>query len=133
ALFVRRADEAFRLGPAPSRESYLRVDRILAAAEATGADAIHPGFGFLAENAEFAEAVREAGLVFVGPTPAAIRAMGLKREAKLTAQKAGVPVVPGYGGLDQSDDVIAREAKAIGYPLLLKASAGGGGKGMRVV
>ncbi|AKF04705.1 acetyl/propionyl/methylcrotonyl-CoA carboxylase subunit alpha [Sandaracinus amylolyticus] len=133
ALFVREADEAFRLGPAPSRESYLRVDRILAAARATGADAIHPGFGFLAENAEFAQAVRDAGLIFVGPTPAAIRAMGLKREAKVTAQRAGVPVVPGYGGAEQSTDAIAREAKSIGYPLLLKASAGGGGKGMRVV
>jgi len=133
ALFVRSCDEAVRIGPAPSRESYLRVDRILEAAKKTGADAIHPGFGFLAENAEFAQAVRDAGLTFVGPTPDAIRKMGLKREAKLIAQECGVPVVPGYSGTDQTTDAIARESKAIGYPVLIKASAGGGGKGMRVV
>src|SRR5690606_31799845 len=98
APFVRRAGEAVRIGPAPSAESYLRVDRILAAAKATGADAIHPGFGFLAENADFAQAVRDAGLIFVGPRPEAIRAMGSKREAKRIAVEAGVPVIEGYSG-----------------------------------
>src|SRR5690606_30245298 len=98
APFVRMAGEAVRLGPAPSAESYLRVDRILHAAKITGADAIHPGFGFLAENADFAQAVIDAGLIFVGPSPSAIRAMGSKREAKRIAEKAGVPVIPGYSG-----------------------------------
>ncbi len=133
APFVRRADEAVRLGPAPSRESYLRTDRLLAAAKRTGADAIHPGFGFLAENAEFAEAVREAGLVFVGPSAAAIRAMGGKREAKRIAEAAGVPVIPGYHGDEQDPAVLADRAREIGFPVLVKASAGGGGKGMRIV
>ncbi|MDQ3034139.1 MAG: acetyl-CoA carboxylase biotin carboxylase subunit [Myxococcota bacterium] len=133
ALFVRLADEAVRIGPPPSRESYLRIDKLLEAAKTTGADAIHPGFGFLAENAEFAQAVLDAGLVFVGPTPDAIRAMGLKREAKIAAQSAGVPVVPGYGGAEQGSDALAAKAREVGYPILLKASAGGGGKGMRVV
>jgi acetyl-CoA carboxylase biotin carboxylase subunit len=133
AYFVRCADEAVRIGPAPSRESYLRGDKVIDAAKLTGADAIHPGFGFLAENAEFAEAVAAAGLLFVGPSPHAIRAMGLKREAKITAVAAGVPVVPGYTGEDQSNDAITKACATIGYPLLLKASAGGGGKGMRIV
>jgi acetyl/propionyl-CoA carboxylase alpha subunit len=131
--FVRDAGEAFRLGPGPSRDSYLRIDRILEAARATGADAVHPGFGFLAENDAFAQAVIDAGLVWVGPSPDAIRAMGLKREAKITAQKAGVPVIPGYSGEDQSLGAFERAAVEIGFPLLLKASAGGGGKGMRIV
>ncbi|MBN8614025.1 MAG: ATP-grasp domain-containing protein [Deltaproteobacteria bacterium] len=131
--FVRDAGEAFRLGPGPSRDSYLRIDRILEAAKQTGADAVHPGFGFLAENDAFAQAVIDAGLTWVGPSPAAIRAMGLKREAKNTATKAGVPVIPGYSGEDQSVAAFASAAKNIGYPLLLKASAGGGGKGMRIV
>jgi acetyl-CoA carboxylase biotin carboxylase subunit len=133
ALFVRRAEEAFRIGPAPSRDSYLRIDRLLEAAAKTGADAIHPGFGFLAESAEFAEAVRAAGLVFVGPSTDAIRAMGRKREAKAIAEKVGVPVVAGYAGSDQSTDAIASGARGIGLPVLIKASAGGGGKGMRIV
>ncbi len=133
APFVRRADEAVRIGPAPSRESYLRVDRILAAAKRTGAEAIHPGFGFLAENAEFAQAVRDAGLVFVGPSADAIRAMGGKREAKRIAEAAGVPVIPGYHGDAQDAEVLAARAKEIGFPVLVKASAGGGGKGMRIV
>lgn len=133
ALFVRRADEAVRIGPAPSRESYLVMERVLDAAKRTGADAIHPGFGFLSERPEFVQAVHDAGLVFVGPSPTAMRAMGLKREAKLTAKAAGVPVVPGYTGTDQSTAAIAAACEEIGYPLLLKASAGGGGRGMRIV
>lgn len=133
APFVREADQALRLGPAPSRESYLNVPAILAAAEASGADAVHPGYGFLAENAAFAEAVAEAGLVFVGPTPEAIRSMGLKREAKALVAAAGVPVIPGYDGADQDPAVLAAEAVRIGFPVLLKASAGGGGKGMKRV
>ncbi len=131
--FVQEADEAFRLGPAPSAESYLRVDRILKAAAVTGADAIHPGYGFLAENAAFAEAVAGAGLIFVGPRPDAISAMGSKKEAKARVASAGVPVVPGYDGSDQDPAVLEAEAKRIGFPVLLKASAGGGGKGMKRV
>ncbi len=132
-LFVREADVAFRLGGPESKDSYLRIDRILEAAAKTGADAVHPGYGFLAENDAFAQAVIDAGLIFVGPSPEAIRGMGKKREAKLAAQKLGVPVVPGGKGDDQSDEGLSASAKAIGYPVLLKASAGGGGKGMRVV
>ena len=131
--FVAEADEAVRLGPAPSSESYLRVDKILEAAALTGADAIHPGYGFLAENAQFAEACAEAGVIFIGPTPDAIRAMGLKREAKALVSEAGVPVIPGYDGADQNPDVLAAKAVEIGFPVLLKASAGGGGKGMKLV
>ena len=133
APFVRLADEAVRIGPPPSADSYLRVDRILEAAKRTGADAIHPGFGFLAENAEFAQAVVDAGLVFVGPSPDVIRSMGSKQRAKQIAKDAGVPVIPGYDGADQDPAVLAAEAKKIGFPVLVKASAGGGGKGMRVV
>jgi 3-methylcrotonyl-CoA carboxylase alpha subunit len=133
APFARLAGELVEIGPGPASESYLRGDRIIAAAEATGADAIHPGYGFLAENAGFAEAVRAAGLVFIGPSGEAMRRMGGKAEAKAIAAKAGVPVVPGYGGESQSDEVLAREARRIGYPLLIKAIAGGGGRGMRVV
>ncbi len=131
APFVRSADEAVRIGPPPSAESYLNVEAILAAAARTGADAIHPGFGFLAENAAFARAVIERGLVFVGPTPDAIAAMGSKQRAKQIARDAGVPVIEGYDGDDQ--DALAQRALAIGFPVLVKASAGGGGKGMRVV
>jgi len=131
APFVRTADEAVRIGPAPSAESYLDVASIIAAAELTGADAVHPGFGFLAENEGFAAAVGEAGLTFVGPTPAAIRSMGSKQKAKQIARDAGVPVIEGYDGEDQG--ALAKEALAIGFPVLVKASAGGGGKGMRIV
>ena len=131
--FVREADEAVMIGPAPARESYLAGARILEAARTTGAAAIHPGYGFLSENAEFAEAVQKAGLVWVGAPPAAIRAMGLKDAAKLLMQKAGVPVTPGYMGDDQSVDRLQNEATKIGYPVLIKAVAGGGGKGMRKV
>ncbi|MGQ0383968.1 MAG: acetyl/propionyl/methylcrotonyl-CoA carboxylase subunit alpha [Gammaproteobacteria bacterium] len=133
ARHVRLADEAFCIGPPPARESYLNIAAVVAAARATRADAIHPGYGFLSENAAFAEACAPAGIVFVGPTPAAIRAMGLKHEAKAIVSAAGVPVVPGYMGEDQSPARLAREAKRVGSPLLVKAVAGGGGKGMRVV
>jgi acetyl/propionyl-CoA carboxylase alpha subunit len=133
APFVRQADVAFRLGGPESKDSYLRIDRILEAAQRTGADAIHPGFGFLAENDVFAQAVLDAGLIFVGPSPAAIRGMGKKREAKANARALGVPVVPGGTGEDQSDAGLAQAALELGFPVLLKASAGGGGKGMRVV
>jgi propionyl-CoA carboxylase alpha chain/3-methylcrotonyl-CoA carboxylase alpha subunit len=133
ALHVREADAAVRLGPAPVRESYLRADAILAAARETGAEAIHPGYGFLSENADFAEAVEAAGLIWIGPPPSAIRAMGLKDAAKRLMQEAGVPVTPGYLGEDQDAGRLAREAGAIGWPVLIKAVAGGGGKGMRKV
>jgi 3-methylcrotonyl-CoA carboxylase alpha subunit len=133
ALHVRLADEAVRLGPAPARESYLDGARVIAAALATGADAIHPGYGFLSENADFAEACIAAGLKFVGPPAAAIRAMGGKSAAKVLMEAAGVPVVPGYHGADQTLTTLQAAADGIGYPVLLKASAGGGGKGMRVV
>jgi 3-methylcrotonyl-CoA carboxylase alpha subunit len=131
ALHVAMADEAVRIGPPPVRESYLKGDVILAAAKQIGAEAIHPGYGFLSENAEFAEACAAAGIVFVGPPPSAIRAMGLKDRAKALMAKAGVPVVPGYLGEDQSPKRLAQEAGRTGYPVLIKAVAGGGGKGMR--
>ncbi|HEY1438337.1 MAG TPA: acetyl/propionyl/methylcrotonyl-CoA carboxylase subunit alpha [Casimicrobiaceae bacterium] len=133
ALHVAACDEAHRLGPAPPRESYLRGDRIIQIARSAGAQAIHPGYGFLSENEAFAAAVAAAGLVFVGPPPAAIRAMGSKSESKSIMAKAGVRLVPGYHGSDQDDVLLAREADGIGYPVLIKASAGGGGKGMRTV
>jgi 3-methylcrotonyl-CoA carboxylase alpha subunit len=133
ALHVREADEAVHIGPAPAAESYLRGDKIIAAAKATGAEAIHPGYGFLSENAEFAEAVATAGLVWVGATPQSIRAMGLKDAAKQLMRAAGVPVTPGYDGEDQAPERLKKEAEAIGYPVLIKAVAGGGGKGMRKV
>ena len=133
ALHVAMADEAFRIGPAPARESYLDIEAILGAAERGRADAIHPGYGFLSENAAFAEACAARGIVFVGPPAGAIRAMGSKSEAKRLMQAAGVPLVPGYHGADQSPERLRREAEAIGWPVLLKASAGGGGRGMRAV
>lgn len=133
APHVKMADAAVRLGPAPARESYLDGAKVLAAAKAAGAEAIHPGYGFLSENAEFAEAVMAAGLVWIGPPPAAIRAMGLKDAAKRLMIEAGVPVTPGYQGEDQSPARLAAEAERIGYPLLIKAVAGGGGKGMKRV
>ena len=131
--FVREADQALPIGPAPARDSYLRHDRILEAARKSGAQAIHPGYGFLSENAEFAEAVMSEGLIWVGAPPAAIRAMGLKDAAKQRMIAAGVPVTPGYLGEDQSPERLQREADAIGYPVLIKAVSGGGGKGMRRV
>ena len=133
ALHVRQADEAVHIGPSPARESYLVGDRIIAAALQTGAEAIHPGYGFLSENADFAQAVIDAGLIWVGPKPASIRAMGLKDAAKARMIAAGVPVTPGYLGEDQSPERLQAEADAIGYPVLIKAVAGGGGKGMRQV
>ena len=133
AWHVALADEAVAIGPAPARESYLNIDRLITAAKTTGADAIHPGYGFLSENADFAERVWAAGLIFVGPPPGAIRAMGSKSDAKALMEKAGVPVVPGYHGQDQDDHALTSVAELIGYPVLLKASAGGGGKGMRRV
>jgi 3-methylcrotonyl-CoA carboxylase alpha subunit len=133
AMHVRLADEARAIGPAPARESYLNAEAILAAARDARADAIHPGYGFLSENAAFADACAAAGLVFVGPPAAAMRAMGLKHEAKAIVSAAGVPVVPGYMGAAQSQTVLAAEAARVGFPLLVKAVAGGGGKGMRVV
>ncbi|TGX49665.1 acetyl/propionyl/methylcrotonyl-CoA carboxylase subunit alpha [Sphingomonas gei] len=133
ALHVRQADEAVHIGPSPARESYLVGDKIIAAAKATGAEAIHPGYGFLSENADFAQAVLDAGLVWVGPRPDSIRAMGLKDAAKARMIAAGVPVTPGYLGEDQAPERLQSEADAIGYPVLIKAVAGGGGKGMRRV
>jgi 3-methylcrotonyl-CoA carboxylase alpha subunit len=133
ALHVELADAAWPIGAAPARDSYLAGARIIDAARAAGAQAVHPGYGFLSENADFAAACAEAGLVFIGPPPASIRAMGGKAAAKALMQQAGVPVVPGYHGADQSLPVLAEAAAVIGYPVLVKASAGGGGRGMRVV
>ena len=133
ALHVRQADEAVHIGPSPAAESYLVGEKIIAAAKETGAEAIHPGYGFLSENAGFAQAVIDAGLVWVGPKPASIEAMGLKDAAKERMIAAGVPVTPGYLGEDQSVERLKKEADAIGYPVLIKAVAGGGGKGMRKV
>ena len=130
---VALCDEAVRLGSAPARESYLRAETVIAAAKATGAQAIHPGYGFLSENAEFAHACVQSGIVFIGPPPAAIRAMGSKSEAKALMEKAGVPLVPGYHGTRQEPEFLRGQSDAIGYPVLIKASSGGGGKGMRVV
>ncbi|MBX9587730.1 MAG: hypothetical protein K2X43_00405 [Hyphomonadaceae bacterium] len=133
ALHVRSADETARIGPAPAAQSYLSIGAILDAARRTGADAIHPGYGFLSENAAFARACREAGLIYIGPSAEAIAAMGSKIEAKKVAQAAGVPTVPGYHGDDQSPARLTREARRIGFPVLIKAAHGGGGRGMRRV
>jgi len=133
SLHARMADVAVRIGPAPSRESYLSIDRILEAAKQTGAQAIHPGYGFLSENEEFAEACARAEIVFIGPPAAAIRAMGSKAAAKELMRKAGVPLTPGYDGTDQDAKFLQKQADAIGYPVMIKANAGGGGKGMRRV
>ena len=133
ALHVRSADEAVHIGPSPAAESYLLGEKIIAAAKRTGAEAIHPGYGFLSENAGFAQAVIDAGLIWVGPKPSSIDAMGLKDAAKKLMREAGVPVTPGYEGEDQSVERLKQEADAIGYPVLIKAVAGGGGKGMRKV
>jgi 3-methylcrotonyl-CoA carboxylase alpha subunit len=133
ALHVRSADEAVHIGPSPARESYLVGDKIIAAALSSGAEAIHPGYGFLSENAAFAQGVIDAGLIWVGPNPSSITAMGLKDAAKKLMSAAGVPVTPGYMGTDQTPALLASEADTIGYPVLIKAVAGGGGKGMRMV
>ncbi len=133
APHVRLADEAVCIGPPPAADSYLNIGALLAAARAAGADAVHPGYGFLSERAEFAEACAAAGLVFIGPPPAAIRAMGDKALAKRRMLEAGVPCAPGYLGDDQADERLIAEAKALGLPLLVKAVAGGGGRGMRLV
>jgi 3-methylcrotonyl-CoA carboxylase alpha subunit len=133
APFARAADQRIEIGPGPAPDSYLRIDRILAAAKSTGADGIHPGYGFLAENADFAEAVGKAGIKFIGPSPDAMRRMGGKAEAKAIAAAAGVPVVPGYQGDQQTAKALVKEAKRIGWPVMIKAVAGGGGRGMRLV
>ncbi len=133
ALHVRQADEAVHIGPSPAAESYLVGEKIIAAAKETGAEAIHPGYGFLSENADFAQAVIDAGLIWVGPKPDSIRAMGLKDAAKTLMDEAGVPTTPGYIGDNQDAKFLAKQADKIGYPVLIKAVAGGGGKGMRKV
>ena len=133
ARHVREADEAVHIGPAAARESYLSIERVIAAAVGTGAEAIHPGYGFLAENAAFARACADAGIVFIGPPADAIDAMGDKIRAKLTVTAAGVPVVPGRTEPGMSDDDLVAAAAEVGYPVMLKPSAGGGGKGMRLV
>src|SRR5579872_2196631 len=127
AMHVQLADEAMHIGPAKASESYLNVDRILAAAKQTGAEAIHPGYGFLSENASFSRRCKQAGIVFIGPAAERAEAMGSKGAAKALMEKAGVPVVPGYHGEDQSLKKLEAEAKRIGYPLMIKAVAGGGG------
>jgi 3-methylcrotonyl-CoA carboxylase alpha subunit len=133
AMHVAACDEAYLIGPPPARDSYLRIDRIIDAAQRSGARAVHPGYGFLSENEDFAKACAAAGIVFIGPPVDAIRSMGSKSAAKGLMENAGVPLVPGYHGESQDIDLIAREAERIGYPVLIKASAGGGGKGMRIV
>jgi geranyl-CoA carboxylase alpha subunit len=133
ALHVETADQAVCVGPAPVGESYLAADKVIEAAKMTGAEAIHPGYGFLSENAAFARAVDDAGLVFIGPPAEAIELMGDKRQSNIAMKAAGVPCVPGYDGGDQSDDVLTKEADKVGYPVMVKASAGGGGRGMRCV
>ncbi|MCP1726129.1 3-methylcrotonyl-CoA carboxylase alpha subunit [Natronospira proteinivora] len=133
ARHVRMADEAVHIGPAAAAESYLKADRILEVARETGAEAVHPGYGFLSENTAFARACQKAGIVFIGPKPDSIDQMGSKSASKTIMEKAGVPVVPGYHGDDQSNDILISEAKKIGFPLMIKAVSGGGGKGMRVV
>ncbi len=133
ALHVAMADDAILLGPARARDSYLNIDRIIAAAKATGAEAVHPGYGFLSESAEFAQRCADAGLIFVGPTAAMISAMGSKSGSKALMEAAGVPLVPGYHGDAQDQDTLAAAAEKIGFPVLIKASAGGGGRGMRIV
>src|SRR5450631_1681499 len=133
AQHVLACDEAVHIGGSSPKESYLRIDNVVGAALATGAQAVHPGYGFLSENEDFARACADAGLVFIGPPPAAIQAMGLKAQAKQLMERAGVPLVPGYHGADQNPQVLRDAADRIGYPVLIKASAGGGGKGMRVV
>ncbi|HXE39262.1 MAG TPA: biotin carboxylase N-terminal domain-containing protein, partial [Azonexus sp.] len=133
ARHVRLADEAVLLGPAAARESYLVAEKIVDACKRTGAQAVHPGYGFLSENADFADALAANGITFIGPPASAIRAMGSKSEAKKLMGKAAVPLTPGYHGDDQTPELLHKEADQIGYPVLIKAAAGGGGKGMRLV
>src|ERR1700730_5442591 len=133
ALHVRICDEAHAIGPASAAQSYLSIEKLIATAKAAHAECIHPGYGFLSENAEFAQACLDAGVAFVGPSPQAIRAMGLKDRAKALMEKAGVPVVPGYHGDQQAAAFLKRKAYEIGYPVLIKAIAGGGGRGLRRV
>jgi 3-methylcrotonyl-CoA carboxylase alpha subunit len=133
APHVRMADQAVCIGPPPATDSYLRIDRILEAARQSGAEAVHPGYGFLSENAQFAQACLDGGLVWVGPSPEAMRRLGDKARAKALAEQVGVPVLPGYHGDEQDPETLSRQAEQIGYPVLIKASAGGGGRGMRVV
>src|SRR5579863_3496260 len=133
ALHVREADEAYCIGPAPAIQSYLRIDTIIDVARKSGAQAIHPGYGFLSENSAFVEACEQAGIVFIGPPAPAMRLMGSKIAAKHLAVSVNAPVIPGYNGDSQDDTVLQAEARRIGFPLLIKASAGGGGKGMREV
>lgn len=133
ARHVQLATQAVHIGAAPAAESYLQIDKIIAAAKQTGADALHPGYGFLSENPLLAEACQENGIIFIGPPPAAIRAMGSKSAAKRIMEKSGVPLIPGYHGDDQDDQLLRHEATRIGYPVILKAALGGGGKGMRIV
>ncbi len=133
ALHVKLADESYYIGPAPAQQSYLCADKIIQIALETGAQAIHPGYGFLSENAEFAEKCQQANLVFIGPSAKAIRAMGSKSAAKRIMEKAGVPLIPGYHGDDQTLATLQKSADTLQYPVLLKAVAGGGGKGMRIV
>lgn len=133
ALHVKMADQAVHIGPAPVQQSYLNISAIVDAARRSGADAIHPGYGFLSENAEFARACEQAGLIFIGPSVAAIELMGSKRQSKIAMLEAGVPCIAGYQGAEQDNATLLREAERIGYPLMIKASAGGGGRGMRLV
>ncbi len=133
ALHVQLADEAYHIGPAPSKDSYLVADKILEVAKLSGADCVHPGYGFLSENNTFAEALEAAGIAFIGPLASSIEAMGSKTRAKEIMAQASVPLVPGYYGEKQDSDFLAAEAEKIGYPVLIKAAFGGGGKGMRVV
>ncbi|MCA9788377.1 MAG: ATP-grasp domain-containing protein, partial [Cyanobacteria bacterium HKST-UBA05] len=133
ACHVRHADEAHALGGQAPADTYLNIDKLLAIAQASGCDAIHPGYGFLSENAGFARACAEAGIVFIGPPAKAIEAMGSKSAAKAIMTKAGVPLIPGYHGAGQTDDELRQHSQAVGYPQLIKAAAGGGGRGMRVV
>lgn len=133
AMHVRLADESVCIGPPPARDSYLSIQQIIAACEITGADAVHPGYGFLSENAKFADVLEAHDITFIGPTAAHIRIMGDKIEAKKTAKKLGIPVVPGSDGAVTEESEALRTAREIGYPVIIKASAGGGGRGMKVV
>ena len=133
AMHVKQADEAWHIGASPAKDSYLVIEKVLQVAKDAHADAIHPGYGFLSENAGFAQAIKDAGIIWVGPPVGAIQAMGSKSESKSLMEKANVPLVPGYHGDNQDETFLVEQIKKIGFPVLIKASAGGGGKGMRVV